>query len=70
VWGYGHTASHGAHRRSFASQTPKHGLLANRLARWTRDLLFALPAITEKRKAGFRSLGDAWAGTTTAHTGG
>jgi DNA invertase Pin-like site-specific DNA recombinase len=36
----------------------------DRLARSTRDLLLA--AITEK-KAGFRSLGDAWADTTTAH---
>jgi DNA invertase Pin-like site-specific DNA recombinase len=32
----------------------------NRLARSTRDLLNTLAAITE-RKAGFRSLGDAWA---------
>jgi DNA invertase Pin-like site-specific DNA recombinase len=38
----------------------------DRLARSTRDLLNALAAITEK-KAGFRSLGDAWADTTTAH---
>jgi DNA invertase Pin-like site-specific DNA recombinase len=34
-----------------------------RLARSTRDLLNTLAAITEK-KAGFRSLGDAWADTT------
>jgi DNA invertase Pin-like site-specific DNA recombinase len=38
----------------------------DRLARSTRDLLNILAAITEK-KAGFRSLGDAWADTTTAH---
>jgi len=38
----------------------------DRLARSTRDLLNALAAITE-RKAGFRSLGDAWADTTTSH---
>jgi len=38
----------------------------DRLARSTRDLLNTLAAITEK-KAGFRSLGDAWADTTTAH---
>jgi len=38
----------------------------DRLARSTRDLLNTLAAITEK-KAGFRSLGDAWANTTTAH---
>ena len=38
----------------------------DRLARSTRDLLNTLDAITE-RKAGFRSLADAWADTTTAH---
>jgi DNA invertase Pin-like site-specific DNA recombinase len=38
----------------------------DRLARSTRDLLNTLAAITEK-KAGFRSLGDAWADTTTSH---
>jgi DNA invertase Pin-like site-specific DNA recombinase len=38
----------------------------DRLARSTRDLLNTLAAITAK-KAGFRSLGDAWADTTTAH---
>jgi len=38
----------------------------DRLARSTRDLLNTLNTITE-RKAGFRSLGDAWADTTTAH---
>ena len=38
----------------------------DRLARSTRDLLNTLAAITGK-KAGFRSLGDAWAGTTTPH---
>jgi DNA invertase Pin-like site-specific DNA recombinase len=37
----------------------------DRLARSTRDLLNTLAAITAK-KAGFRSLGDAWADTTTA----
>jgi DNA invertase Pin-like site-specific DNA recombinase len=36
----------------------------DRLARSTRDLLNTLAAITEK-KAGFRSLGEAWADTTT-----
>jgi DNA invertase Pin-like site-specific DNA recombinase len=36
------------------------------LARSARDLLNTLAAITQK-KAGFRSLGDAWADTTTAH---
>jgi DNA invertase Pin-like site-specific DNA recombinase len=38
----------------------------DRLARSTRDLLNTLAAIAD-RNAGFRSLGDAWADTTTAH---
>ena len=38
----------------------------DRLARSTRDLLNTLGTITE-RKAGFKSLGDTWADTTTAH---
>jgi DNA invertase Pin-like site-specific DNA recombinase len=38
----------------------------DRLARSTRELLNTLAAITGK-EAGFRSLGDAWADTTTAH---
>jgi DNA invertase Pin-like site-specific DNA recombinase len=38
----------------------------DRLARSTRDLLNTLAAITAK-KAGFRSLNDTWADTTTAH---
>ncbi len=38
----------------------------DRLARSTRDLLNTLAAITD-REAGFRSLGDAWADTTTPH---
>jgi DNA invertase Pin-like site-specific DNA recombinase len=38
----------------------------DRLARSTRDLLNTLAAIAD-RKAGFRSLGDTWADTTTAH---
>jgi DNA invertase Pin-like site-specific DNA recombinase len=38
----------------------------DRLARSTRDLLNTLAAINE-RKAGFRSLADTWADTTTAH---
>src|SRR6267142_1126774 len=37
----------------------------DRLARSTRDLLNTLAAITAK-KAGFRSLGDTWADTTTS----
>jgi DNA invertase Pin-like site-specific DNA recombinase len=38
----------------------------DRLARSTRDLLNILATIAEK-KAGFRSLGDRWADTTTSH---
>ena len=38
----------------------------DRLARSTRDLLNTLATITDK-KAGFRSLGDTWADTTTSH---
>jgi hypothetical protein len=39
----------------------------DRLARSTRDLLNTLAAITEKKKSDFRSIGDAWADTTTPH---
>ena len=59
--------------RSFAGFSPKSPpgdvvmvTRLDRLARSTRDLLNTLAAITDK-KAGFRSLGDAWADTTTAH---
>src|SRR2546429_1286672 len=38
----------------------------DQLARSTRDLLNTLATITAKQ-AGFRSLGDTWADTTTAH---
>ena len=38
----------------------------DRLARSTRDLLNTLAAIIEKKRAGFRLLGEAWADTTTA----
>lgn len=38
----------------------------DRLARSTRDLLNTLATIAD-RKAGFRSLGDVWADTTTPH---
>ncbi|MGA6936415.1 MAG: recombinase family protein [Pseudolabrys sp.] len=38
----------------------------DRLARSTRDLLNVLATISEKG-AGFKSLADAWADTTTAH---
>jgi len=56
-------------RRSVA-QLGKGDLLLvsrlDRLARSTRDLLNVLAEITE-RGAGFRSLGDTWADTTTPH---
>src|SRR6266566_3383172 len=38
----------------------------DRLARSTRDLLNTLATVSEKG-AGFRSIADAWADTTTAH---
>jgi hypothetical protein len=59
--------------RSFAacstSSTPATCCLVtrlDRLARSIRDLLNTLAAITD-RKAGFRSLADTWADTTTTH---
>jgi DNA invertase Pin-like site-specific DNA recombinase len=42
------------------------GTRLDRLARSTRDLLNTVEAIAAK-EAGFRSLGDTWADTTTAH---
>jgi DNA invertase Pin-like site-specific DNA recombinase len=56
-------------RRAMATIGPGDVLIVtrlDRLARSSRDLLNTLAAITE-RKAGFRSLGDAWADTTTPH---
>jgi DNA invertase Pin-like site-specific DNA recombinase len=56
-------------RRAIETLEPSDVLMVtrlDRLARSTRDLLNTLAAITE-RKAGFRSLGDAWADTTTSH---
>ena len=41
--------------------------VVDRLARSTRDLLNTFAAITD-RKAGFRSLTDTWADTTTSHS--
>ena len=40
----------------------------DRLARSTRDLLNVLASVTERR-AGFRSLKDAWCDTTAPHGG-
>jgi DNA invertase Pin-like site-specific DNA recombinase len=56
-------------RRVVQALTPGDVLLVTRLARLarsTRDLLNTLAAITD-RAAGFKSLGDAWADTTTPH---
>jgi DNA invertase Pin-like site-specific DNA recombinase len=56
-------------RRAIAGLDPGDVLMVtrlDRLARSTRDLLNTLAAIAD-RKAGFRSLGDAWADTTTSH---
>jgi DNA invertase Pin-like site-specific DNA recombinase len=56
-------------RRLLAGIGPRDVLMVtrlDRLARSTRDLLNTLAAITAK-EAGFRSLADAWADTTTAH---
>ena len=55
--------------RLLASLSPGDVVLVtrlDRLARSTRDLLNALAAVAE-RGAAFRSLGDPWADTTTAH---
>jgi DNA invertase Pin-like site-specific DNA recombinase len=56
-------------RRAIDALEPGDVLLVTRLDRLagsTRDLLNTLAAIAD-RKAGFRSLADAWADTTTAH---
>jgi DNA invertase Pin-like site-specific DNA recombinase len=56
-------------RRVISQLTPGDVLMVtrlDRLARSTRDLLNTLAAIAN-RKAGFRSLGDTWADTTTSH---
>jgi DNA invertase Pin-like site-specific DNA recombinase len=55
--------------RALKQLSPSDVLLVtrlDRLARSTRDLLNTLAVVAEKR-AGFRSLGDAWADTTTPH---
>jgi DNA invertase Pin-like site-specific DNA recombinase len=60
-----------AQLRRVLAQLSKGDVLAvtrlDHLARSTRDLLNTLAAIIDK-EAGFRSLGDTWADTTTAHT--
>jgi DNA invertase Pin-like site-specific DNA recombinase len=59
-----------AHLRRLLDQLESGDVLMvtrlDRLARSTRDLLNTLATITGK-KAGFRSLGDTWADTTTSH---
>ncbi len=56
-------------RRVIEALGPRDVLMVtrlDRLARSTRDLLNTVASIAD-RKAGFRSLGDAWADTTTSH---
>ena len=53
-------------RKAIAALEAGDMLMVTRLARSTRDLLNTLAAITGK-EAGFRSLRDAWAETTTPH---
>jgi DNA invertase Pin-like site-specific DNA recombinase len=56
-------------RRVINQLTPGDVLMVtrlDRLARSTRDLLNTLAAVAD-RKAGFQSLGDTWADTTTSH---
>jgi DNA invertase Pin-like site-specific DNA recombinase len=56
-------------RKAIASLGARDVLMVtrlDRLARSTRDLLNTLTAIAD-RKAGFRSLSDGWADTTTSH---
>jgi DNA invertase Pin-like site-specific DNA recombinase len=56
-------------RRVIEALEPADVLMVTRLdraARSTRDLLNTLAAITAKQ-AGFKSLGDTWADTTTSH---
>jgi DNA invertase Pin-like site-specific DNA recombinase len=56
-------------RRALSVLAPDDVLMVtrlDRLARSTRDLLNTLATISE-RKAGFKSLGDTWADTTTPH---
>ena len=58
-----------ATRKAIAALSPGDVLLVtrlDRLARSTRDLLNVLDAVA-KAGAGFRSLADAWADTTTPH---
>jgi DNA invertase Pin-like site-specific DNA recombinase len=68
-WGSGARADRVQLRRVLAQLGKGDVLTVTRLdhlARSTRDLLNTLAAITDKG-AGFRSLGDTWADTTTAH---
>ena len=65
----GATAERAALKLSLSSLQAGDVLLVtrlDRLARSTRDLLNTFDEVT-KRGAGFRSLRDAWADTTTAH---
>jgi DNA invertase Pin-like site-specific DNA recombinase len=65
----GATIDHNQLRRVIARLGADNVLMVtrlDRLARSTRDLLNTLAVIAD-RKAGFRSLGDIWADTTTPH---
>src|SRR3954454_13203503 len=63
------TSARSAGGAAFLASAPGDRVLVtrlDRLARSTRDLLNTLAAIAD-HKAGFRSLNDAWADTTTPH---
>jgi Resolvase, N terminal domain/Helix-turn-helix domain len=59
-------ASKAASQARWLAKPENQNYFRDRLARSTRDLLNTLDAIAGKG-AGFRSLGDAWADTTTPH---
>jgi DNA invertase Pin-like site-specific DNA recombinase len=71
IYGYARvsTQGHGVEAQVLTGLPPGTVVMVtrlDRLARPTRDLLNTL-ALISKKQAGFRSLGDAWADTTTAH---
>jgi len=70
IYGYARVSTDGQSVDAQVKQLEKGDVLMvtrlDRLARSTRDLLNTLAQITD-RGAGFRSLADAWADTTTSH---
>ncbi len=70
IYGYARVSTDGQSVDAQVKQLEKGDVLMvtrpDRLARSTRDLLNTLAQITDKG-AGFRSLADAWADTTTSH---